>query len=96
MPRFACACAIVLGICGVVGGDVLAGDLSGPSGDVDQNPGVHITWAWLRDGHVIPGATSWLYSTTSADVGRHLAARETVMWAGHRKVLTSKAYPVVG
>ena len=80
---------------GVVGGDVWAGVGSLTAGEIDQNPAVHVTWAWLRDGHVIAGAKQFIYRTTPADTGHRLAARETIVLAGHRWVLTSKSYPVV-
>ena len=55
-----------------------------------------VSYQWLRNGVVIPGATGYGYKVGAADVGKKLSYRATFSETGRRSVtLTSNSSPVV-
>lgn len=61
-----------------------------------STPGTTKRYQWLRNGVVIPGATSTMYSIDAADVGKKLSYRVTGSALGYTSVTrTSESSPVV-
>lgn len=59
--------------------------------------GTALTYAWLRDGQLVPGARSSAYQVTADDLGARLEARVTGHLAGHvpATAATAPTAPVV-
>jgi fibro-slime domain-containing protein len=68
-----------------IAGDVLTCETSGWHGDVS------LSYAWLRDGEPIDGATAATYATTDADGGRALAC---VVTGSRRTAATTTSDPI--
>lgn len=61
----------------LTGGNTVGSVLQSNSGVWEGNPGPSHTWAWLRDGSVIPGETGMRYTIQIADEGHGIQSQIT-------------------
>lgn len=67
---------------GLTGDAVVGSTLTAAAGT--WRPGTTLTYAWLRDGAVVPGAVASSYAPVTGDVGARLQVRVTGHLEGHR------------